>query len=51
VRLLVGPGQASDIGQAAALIEGFRPGHVLADRGYDADHFRQAIRRASAPSR
>jgi putative transposase len=48
VRLLVGPGQASDIGQAAALIEGFRPGHVLADRGYDADHFRQAIRRVRA---
>jgi len=48
VRLLGGPGQASDIGQAAALIEGFQPGHVLADRGYDADHFRQAIRAARA---
>ena len=48
MRLLGGPGQASDIGQAAALIEGFQPGHVLADRGYDADHFRQAIRAARA---
>jgi putative transposase len=48
VRLLGGPGQASDIGQAAALIEGFRPGHVLADKGYDADHFRAAIRQARA---
>ncbi len=48
MRLLGGPGQASDIGQAAALIEGFRPGHVLADKGYDADHFRDAIRHARA---
>jgi putative transposase len=48
VRLLGGPGQESDIGHAAALIEGFRPGHVLADKGYDADHFRTAIRRAKA---
>jgi putative transposase len=48
VRLLAGPGQASDIGQAGALIEGFQPGHVLADKGYDADHFRAAIRRAHA---
>jgi len=48
VRLLGGPGQASDIGQAAALIDGFRPDHVFADKGYDADHFREAIRRAHA---
>ncbi len=48
MRLLGGPGQESDIGHAAALIEGFRPGHVLADKGYDADHFRTAIRRAKA---
>jgi len=48
VRLLGGPGQASDIGQAAALIDGFHPEHVLADKGYDADHFREAIRRAQA---
>jgi len=48
VRLLAGPGQENDIRQAAALIKGFRPGHVLADKGYDADHFRQAIRGARA---
>lgn len=48
VRLLGGPGQASDVGQAAALIDGFLADHVLADRGYDADHFREAIRRAHA---
>lgn len=33
VRPLVGPGQESDVGHAAALIEGLRPDHVLADRG------------------
>lgn len=48
MRLFGGPGQASDVGQAAALIEGFRPGHVLADKGYDADHFRQAIQAVRA---
>lgn len=48
MRLLGGPGQASDVGQAVALIEGFRPSHVLADKGYDADHFRAAIRQARA---
>jgi putative transposase len=48
VRLLAGPGQESDVGRAAALIEGFRPGCVLADKGYDADHFRAAIRAARA---
>lgn len=48
MRLLGGPGQASDVGQAAALIDGFRAAHVLADKGYDADHFREAIRRAHA---
>jgi len=48
VRLLAGPGQASDIGQAAALIDGFRPSHVLADKVHDADHFRAAIRQARA---
>ncbi len=40
--------QASDIGHAAALIEGLRPAHVLADKGYDADHFRDATSRVIA---
>ncbi len=48
MRLLAGPGQESDIGRAAALIEGLRPGWVLADRGYDADHFRATIQSARA---
>ncbi len=48
MRLLAGPGQENDFRRAAALIEGLRPAHVLADKGYDADHFRQAIRLARA---
>jgi transposase len=48
VRLLAGPGQESDIGRAVAMIEGFHPGYVLADKGYDADHFRAAIAEARA---
>ena len=48
VRLLAGPGQESDIGRAAALIQDFEPDHVLADKGYDADHFRAAIAEAGA---
>lgn len=39
VRLLRTPGQASEYGQAQALIEGFTPEAVLADKGYDSDAF------------
>ena len=48
MRLLAGPGQESDVGRAAALIEGLQPEHVLADKGYDADHFRAAIDQVGA---
>lgn len=34
--------------RGAELIEGLEPDHVLADKGYDADHFRAAIRKAGA---
>lgn len=43
VRLIATAGQKSDIGQAEALIEGFEPDYVLADRAYDADRFHDAI--------
>ncbi|CAH0650562.1 transposase [Pseudomonas sp. GD03651] len=39
VRLLLTPGQASKYRQAEALIEGFTPEAVLADKGYDSDAF------------
>lgn len=43
VRLLLTAGQASEYGQANALIEGFDADHVIADRGYDSDEFVQLI--------
>jgi len=36
-------GQASEYGQANALIEDFHPEYVLADRGYDSDDFVEVI--------
>ena len=36
-------GQASEYGQANALIEGYTADYVLADRGYDSDDFVQTI--------
>jgi putative transposase len=48
VRLIGGPGQENDIRRAEDLIEGLSPGHVLADRAYDADRFHDAILEAGA---
>jgi putative transposase len=48
VRILAGPGQESDIGRAHDLIAGFAPACVLADKAYDAAHFRNAITTARA---
>jgi putative transposase len=44
VRLLFGPGQRNDITRAHELIDGFEPKAVIADKGYDADHLREAVR-------
>ena len=43
VRLLLTAGQASEYGQANALIDGFQADYVLADKGYDSDEFVQII--------
>ena len=40
---MFGPGQRNDITQAHNLIEGFEPEAVIADKGYDADHLREAV--------
>lgn len=48
VRFIVTPGQDNDITQAHALIAGLPARHVLADKAYDADHFRSAIGKAGA---
>ena len=43
LRVILTPGQAGDAPQAQALIEGFRPCHVLADKAYDSNAIRQHI--------
>ncbi|MGL4463550.1 MAG: IS5 family transposase [Planctomycetia bacterium] len=44
VRFLLTPGQASDVGQAEALLEGIEGENVIGDKGYDADKIVEAIR-------
>jgi putative transposase len=43
VRLLLETGQRNDITKAHALIEGFEPEAIIADKGYDANHLLEAI--------
>lgn len=39
LRLLLTQGQASEYGQANALIESFEADYIIADKGYDSDDF------------
>jgi putative transposase len=48
VRLLFGSGQRHDATRSHELIDGFEPDAVIADKGYDADRFREAIRDSGA---
>ncbi|MEX3606213.1 MAG: IS5 family transposase [Burkholderia sp.] len=48
LRLIVTEGQGADISCAAQLVEHLRTGAVIADKGYDADHFVQRIRASRA---
>ena len=48
MRLILTAGQRGDAPQAEALLGADRPGAVLADTAYDADHFRAAIKAAGA---
>ena len=43
LHLLLTAGQRHDIGQAAALLDGFECEYLIADKSYDADPFRQTI--------
>jgi transposase len=43
LRFILTPGQAGDITQAPALLEGRRAGHVIADTAYDARALREII--------
>ncbi len=48
VRLLLTQGQASEYGQAEALLDGFTPAQVLADKGYDSGAFVKCIQHVGA---
>ena len=48
VRVILTAGQVADITQAEALIKGFSPTSVLADKGYDADTFVAKIKSQGA---
>jgi transposase len=48
LRFILTPGQASDITQAEALIDGLPADHVLGDKGYDAKSLRDAIEQQDA---
>ncbi len=43
VRIILTPGQCGDAPQAPALLEGFHPAHVIADKAYDSNALRQLI--------
>jgi transposase len=48
LKLILTPGQVNDITQAPALLKGFKPTHVLADKGYDSRAFVAQIEAAGA---
>jgi transposase len=48
LRLLLTAAQVHDITQAGALIDGYHPDFVTADKGYDAAHFIAAIENQGA---
>jgi transposase len=48
LRFILTPGQAHESRQAESLIAGFEFDKLLADKGYDSDHFRALIAAAGA---
>lgn len=48
VRFKLTEGQASEFGQADALIEGFQADYILADKGYDSDRFVSVVHGSGA---
>lgn len=48
LKCLLTGGEAADISQAEPLIEGFSASHVVADKAYEADLFRDAIENSGA---
>ena len=48
VRVILSPGHRGDVLFGAALLDGLRPGYVIADKAYDADHFHTTIKATGA---
>ena len=48
LRFILTPGQAGDVTQAAALLEGWQAGHVIADTAYDSRALRETIQARGA---
>lgn len=48
MRIIAGPGHRGDVLYGEELIAGLAPEHVIADRAYDANHFRLTIALAGA---
>lgn len=43
MRIHIAPGNRGDVIYAAGLLDGVKAGAILADRAYDADHFRATV--------
>lgn len=48
LRFILTPGQAGDVLSAPALLDGFMPSAVLADKAYDSSAFRQIVAQTGA---
>ena len=48
MRVILSPGHRGDVLFGAPLLNGLRPGYVIADKAYDADHFHKAIKAIGA---
>jgi transposase len=48
VRFMLTGGQTHDVTQAPALVRGWRPSHVIADKGYDSQAFVEGIKESGA---
>ena len=48
VRVMLTGGQTHDVTQAPALVRGWEPSHVIADKGYDNQAFVESIKESGA---
>jgi transposase len=48
LRFILTGGQVHDVTQASALVAGWQPSHVIADKGYDSQAFVESIEQAGA---